>query len=85
MPRPTRTRKNLTTARKSSPVPILKNETIDIFDGVRVTWPEVRAWVAAVAPHCADGLRFDFYVRGWNVPDKIRLAKLAGSWPPAGQ
>lgn len=85
MPRPIRTRKNLTTARYSSPAPILKNETIDLFDGVRVTWPEVRAWVEAVAPHCLDGLRFEFYITGWNVPDKVRQAKLSGCWPPADE
>lgn len=82
MSTPRSPRKNSTAARNSSRRPILKHETLDLFDGVRVTWPEVRAWVAAIAPHCADGPRFEFYVRGWDVAAKVRAAKLAGHWPP---
>lgn len=84
MPRHTQPRKNLTTARISSPGPILRNETLDLFDGVRVTWPEVAAWVQAIAPHVMSSQwRFAYYVENWNVPTKIRAAKLAGCWPPA--
>lgn len=79
-PRPTR--KKRTTARQSSRVTLPIGETADFFDICRVTWPEVALWVETVAGIGADSWRFDYYVRGWNVPEKVRAAKIAGAWPP---
>lgn len=57
----------------------------DLFGQVPVTWPEVVDWVARVAGITPDSPRWLAYVNAWNVADKVRAAKLAGSWPPPGQ
>jgi len=54
----------------------------DLFGEVPVTWDDVALWVDAVAGIARDDWRFPVYVRGWNVPEKIRRAKLAGQFPP---
>ena len=68
-------------ARKKLLKKLPPGENLDLFDQVRVTWSEVEAWTRATAGIGRDSWRFDWYVRGWNVPDKIRAAKLAGKWP----
>jgi hypothetical protein len=50
----------------------------DLFGEIPVTWPEVVAWCELVAGLRADSPRLTWYARNWNVPDKIRAAKLAG-------
>ena len=52
----------------------------DLFGEIPVTWPEVAAWTIAVAGIAPDSWRFPHYVRGWNVPEKVRAAKLAGTF-----
>lgn len=52
----------------------------DLFGEVRITVPEVRAWVLAVAGIPADSPRFEHYVLHWNVLEKIRAAKVAGTF-----
>lgn len=81
---PTRSpRNNAPKARKSRRVQLPIGETQDLFDTVRVTWPEVRLWVGTVAPHVLSSeQRFEYYVKGWDVPGKVRQAKMAGGWPP---
>ena len=51
----------------------------DLFGEIPVTWPEVVAWCERVARIPADSPRLEHYVTGWNVPDKIRAAKLEGT------
>ena len=52
----------------------------DLFGEIPVTWSDVIAWCAAVPGIAPDSWRFGYYVRGWNVPEKIRQAKLAGTF-----
>lgn len=52
----------------------------DLFGEVPVTWGEVELWVEAVAGIGRDSWRFDYYCTHWNVPAKIRAAKLAGTF-----
>lgn len=48
---------------------------LDLFGEIPITWPEVAAWTLAVAGIAADSWRWGYYVRGWNVPEKIRQAR----------
>ena len=53
----------------------------DLFGEVPVTEDEILAWVAAVAPRWLSSERaYRLYVQSWNVADKIRAAKLAGTF-----
>lgn len=52
----------------------------DLFGEIPVTWPEVESWVRAAIGMPPEHWRFAWYVKNWNVPDKIRAAKLAGTW-----
>jgi hypothetical protein len=53
----------------------------DLFKQVPVLHSEVTAWVCHFAPHIAHAeWRIAAYARGYNVPDKIRAAKLDGSF-----
>lgn len=55
--------------------------TYDLFGEIPVTEDDVFDWVAAVAPRWLEPERsFRGYVRAYNVPDKIRAAKLAGTF-----
>ena len=54
----------------------------DLFGEIPVTWDEVWLWVEMVAGLPRDSWRAANYVRWWNVPEKIRWAKLSGDWPP---
>ncbi len=45
-----------------------------------MTWPEIVAWVHAVAPHMAHSNRsLHSYVRQWDVVGKVRWAKANGT------
>lgn len=50
----------------------------DLFGEVVVTWEDVRLWLTAVPRIDPDSPRAIRYAIGWNVPAKIRAAKLAG-------
>ncbi|HJW55883.1 MAG TPA: hypothetical protein VJ577_11465 [Burkholderiaceae bacterium] len=53
----------------------------DLFGEIPVTEEEIFDWVAAVAPRWLTPERsFLGYVRDYNVPAKIRAAKLAGTF-----
>lgn len=53
----------------------------DLFGEIPVTEDEIVQWVAAVAPRWLTPERsFRGYVNAYNVPDKIRAAKLAGTF-----
>lgn len=55
----------------------------DLFGQVVVTWPEVFAWVEAVAGIPRDSPRAAHYIQGWRVADKVAHAKLAGTYEAA--
>jgi len=54
----------------------------DLFGEIPVTWDEIWLWVEEVAGLPRDSWRAANYIRWWNVPEKIRAAKLSGEWPP---
>ena len=57
------------------------DENPDLFGETAVTWPEVRAWVHAVAPHMErteTSLRR--YVEQWEVVRKVARAKARGDY-----
>lgn len=52
---------------------------LDLFGDVIVTLDDLHLWVSAVAPGFASSaIRLDYYIRHWNVADKVRRAKLGG-------
>lgn len=53
----------------------------DLFGEVVITEEDVFNWVAAVAPVWLTPERsFRYYVRTWNVHEKIRWAKIRGEF-----
>lgn len=50
----------------------------DLFGEVPVTWDEVYAWCEKVAG--MTGWRRDWYIRNWNVIEKVQRAKTDGSF-----
>lgn len=50
----------------------------DLFGEVPVTWDEVYAWCEQVAG--VTGWRREWYIRNWNVIEKVQRAKIAGSF-----
>ena len=65
----------------SNPRPARNNAPMcyDLFGEIPVTEDEIVQWVAAVAPRWLTPQRsFDGYVRGYDVPGKIREAKRRG-------
>jgi hypothetical protein len=53
----------------------------DLFGEIPVTEDEIFQWVAAVAPRWLTPERsFRGYVAAYHVPEKIRAAKLAGTF-----
>ena len=57
-----------------------RGEPFDLFNEIPVTCSEVELWVESVAGIGRESWRFDYYCRNWAVPDKIRAAKLAGTF-----
>jgi hypothetical protein len=55
-----------------------RNPALDLFGEVPVTWDEVYDWVELVAGIPRDSWRAPYYIKNWNVIDKIREAKKAG-------
>lgn len=54
---------------------------LDLFGDVQVTLDDLHAWVAAIAPAWTSSERsLTYYIRHWNVADKVRRAKLAGTF-----
>lgn len=52
----------------------------DLFGEIPVTLDELLAWMLAVPGLAPTSPRFAWYVRGWNVIEKIRAAKEAGTF-----
>ncbi|MCX7166578.1 MAG: hypothetical protein NTV11_09925 [Rhodocyclales bacterium] len=65
--------------RKKLPYPLPRAR--DLFKQVPVLDSEILQWVQHFAPHIAHAeWRIAAYARGYNVADKIRAAKLDGSF-----
>lgn len=58
----------------------LPHPALDLFGEVPVTWDEVYLWCEKVPRISRDSWRLSWYLRGWNVPEKIRAAKLSGDF-----
>lgn len=56
------------------------NPALDLFGEVPVSIAEVRLWCLVVAHLPADSPRLAHYVVAWHVVDKIKAAKLAGTF-----
>lgn len=50
----------------------------DLFDEVPVSFEDIDAWLVAVPRIDPESPRAAYYVKNWDVPAKIRQAKLAG-------
>ena len=48
----------------------------DLFGEIPVTYDELVLWCEVIAKVRPDSWRFDWYVKNWDVPSKIRAAKL---------
>lgn len=58
----------------------MSENPFDLFGEVPVTADDVNRWLLSV-PHLDPGSpRAAWYVKGWNVVDKIRQAKISGRW-----
>jgi len=55
-----------------------RNPALDLFGEVPITWEEVYLWCERVPKIARDSWRLNYYLQNWNVPAKIRAAKLAG-------
>lgn len=54
---------------------------LDLFGEIVITNDDIDAWVSAMAPgFFIDERRRAWYVRAWNVPEKVRHAKLSGTF-----
>ncbi len=56
----------------------MKPHAIDLFGEIPVTWDEVEEWVDRIQAISPTPWRRDWYIKNWNVIDKIRAAKHAG-------
>lgn len=62
-------------ARKKQP-----NPALDLFGEVPVLVSDLHAWVFWAAPRWYGTRRMDYYIREWNIADKVRSAKLRGGF-----
>ncbi len=53
---------------------------VDLFGEVPVTHEDVSRWLIAVPRLDPESPRAAYYVQAWDVPGKIRAAKLAGTF-----
>ena len=53
---------------------------LDLFGEIPCTWSDGAAWCLAVPGITPDSPRFASYIRGYNVPDKVRRAIAEGSF-----
>jgi hypothetical protein len=54
---------------------------LDLFGEVAVTYDDLELWVSALAPGFSlNAQRTAYYIEHWNVADKVRRAKLAGTF-----
>lgn len=65
---------------KSSMTNDMRPQVRDLFGEVPVYWSDVAAWLTVVARIDPASPRAPAYARAWNVPAKIRAAKLRGDF-----
>jgi hypothetical protein len=54
---------------------------LDLFGQVVVTYEDLELWVSALAPGFAgNAYRRQYYIRHWNVAEKVTRAKIAGTF-----
>jgi hypothetical protein len=54
---------------------------LDLFGDVAVTYDDLELWVSALAPGFANNEhRRAYYIKFWDVAEKVRRAKLAGTF-----
>lgn len=58
----------------------MKPRAHDLFGEVPVTLSELHAWCDKTTHISPTPWRRDWYIKHWNVADKIRAAKLAGTY-----
>lgn len=59
---------------------MMRPEVVDLFGEVPVTYEDIEHWLITV-PRIDPGSRHaDWYVKAYDVPGKIKAAKLAGRW-----
>lgn len=58
----------------------MRPQPFDLFGEIPVKLEELLAWMLAVPGIPPGSPRFAYYVRGWNVIEKIRQAKAAGNF-----
>lgn len=54
------------------------NPALDLFGEVPVLVSDLHAWVFWAAPRWYGTRRMDYYIKEWNIADKVRSAKLRG-------
>jgi len=55
----------------------------DLFGQVQVTELDIELWLEHHVPRLSlNAWRRAWYVKAWNVVEKIARAKRAGAWPP---
>lgn len=59
----------------------MTQNVFDLFGEIPVTESDLELWVAAIAPvYLSSERSFRSYIRNYNVPEKIRRAKLYGDF-----
>lgn len=53
----------------------------DLFGEIPVSLSDVEIWIDVVPGWPRTSWRRESYAAAWNVPDKIRTAKITGHWP----
>lgn len=54
---------------------------LDLFGEIPVTRDDVDTWLDVVPAYPRTSWRRENYAASWNVPEKVRAAKAAGTWP----
>lgn len=53
---------------------------VDLFGEIPVTLDDIDAWCDRISQHWPSAWRKDWYIKNWNVADKVRQGKLNGSF-----
>lgn len=83
-PRRNNNNKGRHTMRRTSPSINRRQQrglALDLFGQIPVLYSDIDLWMVHIAPRIT-GWRREWYITHWNIPEKIRQAKMAGAWPP---
>lgn len=58
----------------------MKPQPFDLFGEIPVTQDDVQQWCDVMLHTSPMPWRRDYYIRAWNVPEKVRQAKVSGLW-----